>query len=304
MRAPGDWEIVAVYAHDASFPEFLSRAARSNVTAVRCDLTDSQQIRDMVEHHGRQWDCCLYLSGWVDIPGSVKHPGQDLIVNTGSLLNLLDELRTDRFIYMSSGAVYEGLSGEVHPGLPLNPTLPYAISKLASEQYVQCYCERLRTIDSFVLIRFFGAYGPYEATHKIYGRLIRSFALDGKNSYTVYGDGSNLIDAMYIDDAIDALQRIVTADRRNEIIDLAAGHPLPIEVLVRKVASILGGTSVHLDKQGIAHEKNLFWGSTKMMREHYGFEPKVTLDEGVRKFLTFLTAARERELFRVGTQKN
>ena len=55
------------------------------------------------------------------------------------------------------------------------------------------------------MVRFFGAYGPYEASHKIYTRLVRAFALESRNTYTIYGDGANLIDAMYVDDAIDAV---------------------------------------------------------------------------------------------------
>ena len=68
---------------------------------------------------------------------------------------------------MSSGAVYDGLRGAVSPATPVSPRLPYAISKLASEQYLRFFAEHRGTVDSYVNVRFFGAYGPYEAARKI-----------------------------------------------------------------------------------------------------------------------------------------
>lgn len=284
LQAPSSYRILAIYCQDPEFAEFVRRAHRPNVVAARCDLTNEQEVAELFRKYGTDWNSCLYLAAKVDIPWSVRDPAQDLLVNTGALLNVLRCIRVGAFIYFSSGAVYDGLSGEVPPDSPLNPTLPYAISKLACERYVEFYRQRAMTIEKSLTVRFFGAYGPYEAQHKIYTRLIQAFGVERQRNYTIYGDGRNLIDAMYVDDAVAAMIRMIDGNHWNQAVNLAGGRPLPIEELVREVSQVLGMSGVRIDKQGLANESNRFWGSTREMRSFYGFEPKVSLAEGIVRF--------------------
>ena len=178
----------------------------------------------------------------------------------------------------------------MHPDASITPTLPYAISKYASERYVEFARTRAGSIDRTLIVRFFGAYGPYEAPHKIYTRLVRAFALEGRRSYTIYGDGTNLIDAMYVDDAVDAVKRMLTGPHWNTCVNLAAGQPVTIETLVRTAASALGAEPITVEKQAIANESNHFRGSTREMEELYGFRPRTCLRDGLRRFRDFLIA--------------
>jgi nucleoside-diphosphate-sugar epimerase len=290
LQAPRDWHILALFHNDGAFPEFVERAQNPNLSSARCDLTNGEEVARVFREHGREFDSCLYLAAKVDIPWSVRDPKGDLVSNTESLLNVLENLRTRKLVYFSSGAVYDGMNGEVHPRLNPAPSLPYAISKLASERYVEFYSRRRKSIDQYLIVRFFGAYGPYEAEHKIYSRLIRAFAFERKDSYTIYGGGQNLIDAMYVDDAVDALCRLLQGDHWNDTVNLACGQPQTIEALVREVGHALGIREVRIEKEGVAHEANRFWGSTSEMREYFGFEPKVNLADGIRRFRDFLAA--------------
>lgn len=285
--APGAWSITALYRNDASFPGFVSALGRPNVTAVRCDLMSAEDVRAVAAAHGAEWDCCVFLAAKVDIPWSVRDPAGDLLSNVTPVLNLLGTMRAERLIYFSSGAVYDGLSGEVHPGANLRPTLPYAISKQACERYVEFFQKRRQSIGNYLIVRFFGAYGPYEAQHKIFTRLIRAFAVEKRDSYKLYGDGTNLIDAMYVDDAVDALCRMIAGANWNDTVNLAGGNPVTIETLVRETAMAIGGGPITVEREGVAHESNRFWGSTGEMESLYGFKPKVGLAEGMRRFRDF-----------------
>jgi nucleoside-diphosphate-sugar epimerase len=288
LRAPADWRVLALYRSDATFPEFVSGLQRPNITAAQCDLADPAQVAALAEKHGREWESCLYLSAKVDIPWSVREPKEDLLLNTAPLLNLLEAVHTSRFVYFSSGAVYDGLKGEVDAGAQIAPTLPYAISKLACERYIEFHQHRRHSIENYLVVRFFGAYGPYEAPHKIYTRLVRAFAIEGRKTYSIYGDGRNLIDAMYVDDAIDAIQRMLAGSHWNATINLAIGRPLTIEELVRQAAEALGVASVEVEKQGVAHENIEFWASTREMKDWYGFEPRIPLAQGFPRLRDFL----------------
>jgi nucleoside-diphosphate-sugar epimerase len=283
LAAPSDWNITAVYRNDRAFPEFV--ADKPNVRAVRCDLSDTTEISSFFANYGREWESCLYLAARVDIPWSTREPKLDLLENVVPLLNCLEHLRADKFVYFSSGAVYSGLNGEVRPGDHFTATLPYAVSKLACENYVQFFAERRRSIENFLTVRFFGAYGPHEAPHKIYTRLIRAFAIERRNTYTIYGDGSNLIDAMYVDDAVDAVFRILRSTSHwNQTVNLCAGQTRTIETLVREVADVFGITDLSIAKDGVAHESNRFWGSTSEMEKDFGFHAGIPLVDGIRRF--------------------
>lgn len=294
LRAPADWRIVALYARDQAFPAFVAALNRPNITPVKCDLGKVEDIAALIGEHGSEWEACLYLAAKVDIPWSVRAPKDDLLANTVPLLNLLEGIRAEKFVYFSSGAVYDGLSGEVTPDARLAPTLPYAISKLACERYLHFYQRRRQSIGKYLVVRFFGAYGPYEAPHKIYSRLISSFAVEGNHRYTIYGDGTNLIDAMYVDDAVDAIQRMLDGGHWNDTVNLAGGHPVTVEELVKAVGQALGLDPVAIEKQGTANERNEFWGSVREMEEFYGFAPKVALAEGISRFRDFLQAGHAR----------
>jgi UDP-glucose 4-epimerase len=276
-----DWQVLAVYSQDASFPLFLEALRNRNVAGVRCDLARPDAVKALFDEHGREWDACLFLAAKVDIPWSVREPRLDLLAHTGPLLNVLEHLRAERCIFFCCGAVFDGWQGEAQPQQALAPTLPYAISKLACERYVHFYAERARTLGAYLNVRFFGAYGPYEAPHKIYTRLVQTFAFDRVASYTIYGDGQNVIDAMYVDDAVEAIRRMLTGEHWNDTVNLAAGTPVTIETLVRDVASVLGMPEVRIEKTGVANESNQFWGSTRELREHYQFEPSVDLRSGI-----------------------
>ena len=93
-------------------------------------------------------------------------PGTIPESNTVALVTFLEHCSVNHLVYLSSGAVYDGLVGAVSPETPCSPRLPYAISKLAAEQYVRFFSERRHRPASYINVRFFGAYGPYEPARK------------------------------------------------------------------------------------------------------------------------------------------
>src|SRR5262249_19272672 len=168
-------------------------------------------------------------------------PLDDLASNTISLLHLLQCCTFDHLIFFSSGAVYDGLHGMVGPHSPVAPTLPYAISKLAAERYVAAHVERRKTIERATIVRFFGAYGPYEPERKLYSRVVRCFALERNPLYTVTGDGNNYIDAMYVDDAMHALLAVIAQPPQGVVItDLGLGNRETVNEVVRRAAYTFG----------------------------------------------------------------
>ena len=177
LRAPRDWEIVAVYHSTPGLEAFVdaawadqrpSGALRSAERGRRAGAgaDDRRQAgRDAVSRRQRR-------SGGVGraaaLGSRIEHRSP-----SSPASNTVPPIT---WCIVSSGAVYDGLSGAVSPATPVSPRLPYAISKLASEQYLRFFAEHRGSVSSYVNVRFFGAYGPYEAARKITTRWLQALA--------------------------------------------------------------------------------------------------------------------------------
>src|SRR5205085_339671 len=120
---------------------FVESHGLAHVRAVHCDLTSAADVASLAREAGTV-DACLYLAANGDPAASATRPAWDLQSNTLALVTCLEQMPVGHFVYVSSGAVYDGLDGPVTPQTSVAPRLPYAISKLASEHYVRAFCER------------------------------------------------------------------------------------------------------------------------------------------------------------------
>lgn len=293
LRTPRSWEVVAVYHRASDFPHFVTSRGLSHVRPLACDLTSPEDVRRLKAAVGWEADVALYLAANSDPARSVAEPTWDLTSNTLAMANFLERCPVKHLIYLSSGAVYEGRVGPVCPATPVNPTLPYAISKLAAEGYVRFYAEQRGTLGSYTILRFFGVYGPYESARKITTRWLTALA-DGQRTFSLRGDGKNLIDLMYIDDMVDGLFRLINAPGRSLTADFAAGSPMSLDELVMAMANAFG-VPMTVHHEGHTAEYIQFYSVDPTMRDRVGWKPTTSLEEGVRRLRAFLSEPLLRE---------
>lgn len=282
-----DYEIIALYNKSRDFLEFLDKNELHNVTAVRCDLRQGDDVKRMFDSMG-SIDTCLYMAANSDPGYSFHKPLEDLNSNLFALINFLEHFQGERVIFMSSGAVYDGLKGMVSPESKLEPRLPYAISKLASEYYIKFYSEKRKSFSTYTILRFFGAYGPHEPERKIYSKLVKTFSIEGENSFEIYGDGENYIDAMYVDDTITALLKVVEKDSGSAVLDFCASDPIRIKDLILRAGRTFGKEDARVIKRGVSHEHIEFFVSLEGFNRIYKFTPEISLEAGLRKLDRFL----------------
>ena len=281
LALPRDWEVVATYHRDASFPDFVRAHGLDHVAPLRIDLADGASVAAVAERF-KSYDACVYLAANGDPAHSAHAPVEDLRANALAALEVVTNWTFGHFVFFSSGAVYDGLQGAVDPASALAPTLPYAISKWASERYV-LHARKKGRIGQASVVRFFGAYGPYEAERKIYGRLVRQFAFARAPKFTIRGDGRNLIDAMYIDDTVRAIRSILDKARETRTFDLYSGQPLTLKDLVTRAARLFG-LEAQIELVGEVPEYIEFRSTDRTMASDFGFEPAIELSEGLTRF--------------------
>ena len=284
LAIPSSWQVVALYRlGNTEFLSFLETHRLRHVQPVACDLTDIHQVEQVIGLIGSAFDSCLALASNTSIPSSIERPIDDLTTNTIGLLHLLQNCSFDHLVYLSSGAVYIGLTGLVGPASAVSPTLPYAISKLAAEQYIRAFANHHQTPRHATIVRFFGAYGPYESPRKLYTKLVRQFAFKRDPHFTLLGDGENFDDSMYIDDAIRALLAVLTLPPSEKVrcIDLGVGSAQSINSLVTRAAHVFG-----LEPE-ITHETSTagyiqFVIDPCPFTSLYQFTPTISLEVGLK----------------------
>ena len=286
LRAPRDWEIVAVYHRTPGLETFVARHRLAHVRPVQADLLDPDAVTRIAAECGGRADAVLYLAANGDPAASVERPLWDLQSNTTALVTFLEHCPADHVVYLSSGAVYDGLDGPVTPGSPVSPRLPYAISKLASEQYLRFFAERRHAVGSYINVRFFGAYGPYEPARKITTKWLTAIA-GGQREFVLRGDGRNLIDFMYVDDAVDGMLALVRARGERATVDFASGAPVAIDDVVAAMARAIG-VDVTVRHEGVTEEYIRFRTVDTATRARFGIVPSISFDDGLRRLTAFL----------------
>lgn len=281
LALPREWEIAATHHRDASFADFLRANRLEHVRPVRVDLADEAAVAAL-DGRLKSADACVYLAANGDPAYSAHAPAEDLRANAVALVNVLGACRFEHLLFFSSGAVYDGLRGPVGPASAVRPTLPYAISKWASERYVM-HARQQGRVGTASIARFFGAYGPYEAERKIYGRLVRQFAFARSPKFTIRGDGRNLIDAMYVDDAVRAIRLVLDRPGDTATFDVYSGRPLSLKDLVTQAAATFG-LQAQIDYAGEVPEYIEFRSSDRTMETQFGFRPSIDLADGLTRF--------------------
>lgn len=236
-------------------------------------------------------DCVYHLAARVSVPESILYPVEYNEVNVGGTVSLLAAMRdaeVKKLIFTSSGAVYgEQAQQPVREDAVLHPASPYAVSKMASEQYVLALGE-LYGIET-VILRVFNAYGPGQPLPPSHAPVIPRFlkqAVSG-GSVVIFGHGRQTRDFVYISDVIDAL---VSAGRieglSRSIFNIGSGVETSILDLVEGINHVLG-----IDAHCISNGEgdigvSRLCADISLARQKLEFSPRVSLEEGLRLMIS------------------
>ncbi len=194
----------------------LSTGRRENLTAalsggaelVEADVRDSAAMTKLAEQ--RKPELVFHLAAQIDVRRSVAEPAFDAAINVGGTANMLEAARiagSRRFVFVSTGgAIYgEGEGKELPLGEDAEeePLAPYGQSKLAAEGYLSLY-RRLYGL-SGVILRLGNVYGPRQDPLGEAG-VIAIFCgrLKASQAPTVFGDGTQTRDYVYVGDVVEA----------------------------------------------------------------------------------------------------
>lgn len=234
--------------------------------------------------------CVYHLAARVSVPESVLYPREYNDVNVGGTVALMQAARdagVGRVVFASSGAVYgDQTTQPVSETAWPHPRSPYAVSKLASELYVNTLGE-LYGIET-VSLRIFNAYGAGQFVPAAHAPVIPFFlkqALSG-GSVIVFGTGQQTRDFVYIDDVVDALVAASEATGVNrQVINVGSGQETSVRVLVDLIADAIGREVHSLHSQADTGGASRLVADLARARALLGYAPKVDVRAGLRLML-------------------
>lgn len=240
------------------------------------------------------FDIVVHLAAQIDVRKSVADPVFDANTNIIGTLNLLEAIRLSgrktRIAFTSTGgAIYGDFNKPPNvETFAKDPESPYAISKLAAEYYL-AYYGRLHGVEH-VQMRFGNVYGPRQDPHGEAGvvAIFCTRLLDGK-PLTIFGDGLQTRDYVYVGDVARAvflgstgkIPEAARVDARAFNVGTGVGTSV---VDLAELLKSAAGTAVEITfaPRRPGEQQESFLDASKAHRE-LGWEPQVTLGEGVRR---------------------
>ena len=258
----------------------------SGVIFNRGDVNDRPKLWTLLQ----EVDCVYHLAARVIVPESILYPREYNQVNVGGTVTLMEAMRdvgVRRVVFISSGTVYgnQPVQPVSENSIP-NPRSPYAVSKLAAEFYVKSIGS-LWGIET-VSLRVFNAYGPGQHHPPVHTPVIPAFLRQAWENGTIviHGDGNQTRDYVYLDDVVSAMVAASTAPEVNQLtINVGSGTEISIRDLAKEVVEVTGGKPEIVYNPRNEGGLSRLCADLTLAREKLGYEPKVSLTEGLR--LTF-----------------
>ena len=234
-------------------------------------------------------DYVFHLAAMVSVPESMFKPGECVDINVHGLLNVLEEAAAagvKKLCFSTSAAIYG--DNPVVPKLETmipEPKSPYAITKLDGEYYCNMFTRegKLQT----ACLRYFNVFGPRQDPKSAYAAAIPIFTAKAvaNEDITIYGDGEQTRDFIYVKDIVEANVFMAMNDFTG-VYNIAYGKKITINDLVKEIVKVTKSQSkvIHLDERP-GDVKHSMAGVEKLAST--GFKPKHTFAEGMEKTIAF-----------------
>lgn len=262
------------------------------IELVEGDLRDPTCVRRSVE--GVRY--ILHLGALPSVPGSIEDPLTAHAVNaTGTVILLLaaEDAGAERLVLASSCAVY-GDSPELpkHETMLPAPKSPYAASKLAAEHICRAFSETFAV--ETVALRYFNVFGPRQDPGSQYAAVIPNFVtamLDGR-SPTIYGDGGQSRDFVYVSDVVEAsLLACGAPDPGGRVYNVASGRRRSLLDLVDTLNEVLGTEIAPHHGPPRPGDVRHSLADISAAGEGLGYTPQISFREGLRRTVAWYRGA-------------
>lgn len=255
------------------------------------DISSEAVVEGLFEH--RKFHCIIHLAD-KRYPEDARNGRTFEAINIQGTLNLLNAARksnVESFIFGSSAEVYGTKNTS-----PLSETLPieenespFALTKSIGESLCHSYTQlhKMRC----VCLRFFNVYGPRQDPHTLLFGLAR--AIENGTPISLRCDSDSQFDYVFVSDIVDGIKASIDYDRTSfEIFNLGSGSCVSIGLIIEHLESIMKRPAKFTKALFPAEKRTTLFAQIEKARTMLGFEPKVSIEDGIRSFVDWFQTDR------------
>jgi len=245
-------------------------------------ITDKELVLSVLEGA----DYVHHLAAMVSVPESIEKPYECVDINIVGLINVLEAAKTHKVkkvVHSSSAAVYgDNPDSPKKTSMPPAPKTPYGITKLDGEYYLNAYRENFGL--GTVSLRYFNVFGPRQDPGSQYAAAIPIFVSKAlKNeTITIYGDGSQTRDFIFVKDVVQANVLAATSAQVYGTYNAANGSSISIKEIAGLIIKETKSSSkivYEKERPGDIKHSLAYVEDTK---KALGFVPKYDLMQGLK----------------------
>lgn len=284
-----------------------------NLTFIHGDIRSERAMGKLIPFL-KKADAVLHLAGQVAVTTSIANPREDFEVNALGTLNVLEAMRAvgsrAKFIYSSTNKVYGSMDdvkvvekptryeyADLPYGVSESRSLdfhsPYGCSKGAADQYVHDY-GRIYGLDT-VVMRQSCIYGPRQFGVEDQG-WVAWFLIAAilKKPLTIYGDGKQVRDLLYIDDLVQAYDMAIAAGKktRGGVYNIGGGpaHTMSVWHEFAPIVRALHGRTIPVShKDWRVGDQRVFIADIRRAKRDFGWEPTTEVTDGVQQLYDWIS---------------
>jgi len=256
-----------------------------NIKFHQQDIADFPKVNELIKDH----EAVFHLAAMNRAGRSIADPLGAHASNATGTLNVFEASRRNKVrkvVFISSSSVLGGSEGTLTADTPYNPLHPYGVGKATGEMYAKIYNNVYD--QDITILRYFSIYGSRQKGNLDYPAVIAKFVMLalGNKPLTVYGDGKQLRNYTHVDDAVEATVNAMTKkSTKNRILHVANPNEYSIHDIVTAIKEIIGDSVTIKYEPLVAPEPKRNFPDITETREQLGWEPKVNLKEGIKRYI-------------------
>lgn len=282
-------EVVGIDNFSTGLAEFLTNAKKSSkFTLVEADLINLESIKSAFKNI----DAVFHMAANADVRFGTNHPHKDLEQNAIATFHVLEGMRANnvkRIAFASTGSIYgeaEIIPTPEHAPFPVQTSL-YGASKLAAEGLIQAYCEGFNF--QAYIFRFVSILGE-RYTHGHVFDFYKQLLLNPEKLF-VLGNGQQRKSYLYIQDCLDAILHAMQHSKEKvNVFNLGTNEYCQVNDSIGWICEYLNLSPAREyggGERGWIGDNPFIFLDTKKIRET-GWQPKLSIQEGVKKTIQYL----------------
>lgn len=245
-------------------------------------------ILDDIGNLFKHIDVVFHLGAITRPQQSIEEPEVFNRINVEGTLKTLINCKNNnvkRLVFASSASIYG--EQDIFPTMEIakpNPMSPYALTKIIGERYCDLF-SRIYGLET-ICLRFFNVYGTRMNPDSEYAALIPGFIKKMKADIrpTIFGDGEQARDFVFIDDIIDGIVKASKCDFSNEIINLGSGENITVNKVAECINKLTNSKVKPVHGEPLLEPRNTLADISKA-KYMLDWSPKTSLMEGIKTML-------------------